>query len=429
MPRSSREIARRLRFDHQPRRDLFRRWYLFVGLVACGLAGGIWLLFSGRAGDRQYLPGPVTTAHATFGDRCAHCHVSFASTPNEKCESCHVPGPHTEFQTRTPACRECHAEHRGSALLVGGTDQPCVTCHAQLESTHRPLIAAAVADFAAHPEFQPLRDGASDPARLRFNHAIHLSSNNLSEKLSCANCHVVADGGLMAPINFETHCRRCHELKVKEAPPPLGDIEAPHDTPQVVRAALRDRLAALAVARPQEIFEGGGIDVLIPGQVPRGAVDDARTLQEFQKKWVARFESELYRPFTDSPPLLENNKYCFLCHMQGATSAAGGLPVVEETRIPMRWLGDAHFSHAAHDKLDCAVCHDAIRQSADTATVNLPRLAVCQQCHVDGRAQSAGTTCTLCHVYHRSAVRAAGDGEPALPAPRPTVALETLLGR
>src|SRR4029079_10178799 len=99
-----------------------------------------------------------------------------------------------------------------------------------------------------------------------------------------------------------------------------------------------------------------------------------------------RFESELYRPFTDpnpgsaTDPLLEDNKYCFLCHIQGA-SGAGELAVVEETRIPAHWLPAAEFSHAAHDKMDGAVCHDKVRESRDTAMVNLPPLAVCQKCH------------------------------------------------
>jgi hypothetical protein len=41
-----------------------------------------------------------------------------------------------------------------------------------------------------------------------------------------------------------------------------------------------------------------------------------------------------------------------------------------------------------------------VQESEATSDVNLPTIALCQTCHVDGSKQSAGTNCMLCHLYH-----------------------------
>ena len=62
MPRTSKDIAKRLRFDHRPRRDAFRRLYLPVGAAVCAAAVGLWVGFGRTVGSRQYSPGPVSPA-------------------------------------------------------------------------------------------------------------------------------------------------------------------------------------------------------------------------------------------------------------------------------------------------------------------------------------------------------------------------------
>ena len=424
MPRASKDIAKRLRFDHRPRRDLFRRLYFAVSLAACAAGAGLWLMLGRTTGDRQYLPGPVSPAHATFGDQCARCHVSFASAPNDKCLACHAPRTHSQFEVDTPVCRDCHVEHRAPDLFLPVSDRACVGCHSTLRSTRAPPIAAHITSFADHPELTPLRPGQHDATALRFNHELHLTSKDIRDPLTCGSCHVVsADGRTMQRIKFEPHCKRCHELKVKEAPVPIGDLEAPHDTPEAVRDGLGRALLVLGAERPKELFAADQ-QIFIPGQAPRGPIDESKSLQEFQRKWLAGLEAELYRPFVDQPPLLENNKYCFLCHVQGTGAGANGLPVIEETKLPARWLMRAEFSHRRHDKLPCKTCHGAVEHSTLTSDTNLPNLRVCLQCHVDALPQSAGTQCTLCHLYHDTSrhpeLRQKG---------QPAVSLDRLLGR
>src|SRR5690606_23872379 len=108
-------------------------------------------------------------------------------------------------------CATCHLEHLGLTGLRAVPDQACTDCHAKLEiRPGAPEIARDVATFAGHPEFPPLRAGAQDPARLRFNHRIHLTSDRVvTEKLECSSCHRLDALGLrMEPILFERDCRR-----------------------------------------------------------------------------------------------------------------------------------------------------------------------------------------------------------------------------
>jgi hypothetical protein len=432
MARSSKDIAKRLRFDWRPRPDAFRRWYAVAAVVACGLGAGVWLLLARTHGERQYLPGPVTPAHATFGDQCARCHVAFASATDERCLKCHAARMHSKFEVDTPACRDCHVEHAGRAALLRVDNQSCVACHGALRTTHAAEVALAIADFAAHPEFTARRPEARDTAALRFNHQVHFDPEKVRDNgrqppapLECADCHVPdAAGRYMRPIDYAADCQRCHHLTVTtaEIKAPINEIEAPHAEPTVVRAGLTTALLAMGVQRANEIFVGN-TTTLLPGRDQRGPVDDSKTLLEFQRKWLAALEQQLYQPFVDTPPLLDHNKSCFLCHVQGEGVDAAGLPRVVETKIPRHWFGRAEFSHRQHDELPCATCHERVKQSALTTEVNLPNRAVCVRCHADGTPQSAGTACTLCHLYHDTSK------DPArASATRPRLTTEELIG-
>lgn len=402
MPRQAKDIVKRLRFDRYPRPDAFRRLYWIVGAVAALAGVGLWALLAGGSGQRPYMPGPVAASHATFGDRCETCHDAFQPVRNDSCLACHAPRLHSEFERAAPACRDCHVDHRGAQALLDVNSASCVDCHSALDSARpQPQIAAHISGFADHPELAPRREGQRDPAALRFNHKLHLTSDKIAvdDKLACVKCHqAAADGRLMQPVVFKLHCQRCHPQQVKEVPSPIGDIEAPHADPGTVRDGLIASLVTLAVLRPQALFEAP--NVLLPGRVDREPVEQARSIQEYEKKRLKEIESYLYKPFEDTAPLLERNKYCFLCHVQGEAEAGSDLPAIAKTNVPKRWLGHGEFSHRKHDKVACADCHADVEQSVLTSDTNLPGIALCQRCHVDGAPQSAGTSCMLCHVYH-----------------------------
>ncbi len=397
--RASKDLAKRLRFDLFPKGDFFRHRYFLIGAVAAVAGLVIWVLFSAAFRQRQYLPGPVSQNHATFGDRCEKCHTAFKAVPNVACLECHPGRLHSEFEDRTPECQECHVEHRNVDVFLSVSNRTCVHCHGQLVTKRpQPIIQAAIKTFSAHPVFSPLREGKSDQAALRFNHKLHLTSDKIAanDKLVCASCHLPdADGRLIKPIVFEPHCKRCHEQK---PPNPIGAIEAPHKTPDVVRLDLSAQLLVLAVANPEAIFKGRAST--IPGIADRPPVSAAQSLQAYQGEWLEKLESELYKPFDRTTPLLEHNKFCFLCHIEQGERAAGELPQLKETKIPKRWLERGGFAHRKHDMMACKTCHADVEKSEPTSDVNLPKNELCLQCHIDARHQSAGTNCMECHLYH-----------------------------
>ena len=431
--RSSKDLAVRLRFDRFPPLDPFRRRFALVGIAAVLLAGGVWALTQWGIGSRQYLPKPVTANHATFGDRCETCHDAFQNAPDARCLACHpgevrtaelagigrVTFAHSPFALAEKPCASCHLEHLGDSGLRDVPDVACVSCHGDLEARPGAPEVQSLTSFAVHPEFAPLRPGQSDPTRLRFNHKIHLTTDRITnEKLACGSCHRLnARGLLMQPIEFERDCRRCHAQEVSG---PIAAIEVPHESPETIRRFLDEKLLAIGAEDADQIF--GERNTFLPGRTDRGPIDESRSLRAFRNTWVAKLEAELYKPFDDQKPLLESNKLCFLCHLSERPYQGRELPVVAKTDLPTVWFRDARFGHLRHAKVACEQCHARIRESGDTADVNLPGKALCESCHAADSMRSAGTRCVLCHIYHAS--RAPG----AAPMPAHTLPLPALLG-
>lgn len=407
MARASKDLARRLRFDRFPRPDVFRRHYVLAGLGATAVALGLWVALTGILRQRQYLPGPLSQNHATFGDRCEKCHTPFQSVANTACLECHPGRTHSQFEVATPQCRDCHIEHRAGGVLLAVSAQSCTRCHAQLQ-TKRPspsVIQASIRTFATHPQFVPLRDGQRDVAAIRFNHKVHLTSDKIARetvgptgKLECRDCHQPdARGMYMQPIVFEPHCKRCHEQK---PPTPIGSIEAAHKSPETVRADLTAQVSVIGITNADAIFKGR--ESTLPGIPNRPPLSQAQSLQKYLPEEIDRIESALYQPFDGTAPLLEHNKYCFLCHLPEGERARGELPKIQETKLPHRWLQRAQFSHRKHDLVACTTCHETIEKSERTSDVNLPHKELCLRCHLDSRQQSAGANCSQCHLYHET---------------------------
>ena len=361
----------------------------------------------------------------------------FHTVSNDACLTCHSRRDHfPEKEVATPACAHCHVEHRHRQVFLAVSNKACVECHGALRIREGQdlQVQANIRSFPEHP-VAALRDGRRDhdPARMRFNHKLHLTLPNTpkEEQLQCSSCHrPQRDGRLMQPIAFETHCRRCHKMAIQG---PAESFEALHTDPPLVledaRRRLLDVAASLVAAASDDLrakLRGAAIprpELLSPKPVP----GRERVAFDISRLQLDVLQTELFQPLRLPPPspmgspqpsaappganagaeaaavkapsLYDLNRYCFLCHDEGGPRGPDNLPSIAATNMAHRWLPRGEFSHERHALLKCEVCHERIAESSATADTNLPDNSVCKRCHADSR-QSAGTNCMLCHLYH-----------------------------
>jgi len=190
----------------------------------------------------------------------------------------------------------------------------------------------------------------------------------------------------MAPISYQQQCARCHPIFFDER---IAQ-QAPHDTPDVVRAFVRQSLASYIAKNPHDISKPDSAFRRVPLNFPRAQEPVARNAAE----WVSRRDAADER--------LLWNKTCAECHVQRGGITSSGLPFYEKTNIPRQWMPKARFNHAPHQMVRCQSCH-AAEGSSKTSDVLMPKQAVCATCHAAPRAPAAGQAegrCFECHRYH-----------------------------
>jgi predicted CXXCH cytochrome family protein len=401
--RTAKTLAERIDLHYFKRAHGLRRWRLLLS-AAAPVAALLWVAALAASGSRApYSPGPVSAAHTFAGNKCEVCHAAprhaaqpktaFRShTTDAACLTCHDGPVHAARQTSTPGCASCHQEHRGRVQLARTDPRFCIGCHADI-----------TAFSSAHPEFAAVRAGAADPARVRFNHAVHskadLRGPNGPERLACTSCHTPeaaaatrggkrpASAGSMKPIAYQQDCARCHPLFFDER----VDRAAPHAEPAVVRPFVRQALEDYIRANPGDISKPDAGVRRVPLNFPRPPEPPARTAGD----WVAR------RAAADERLLW--NKTCAECHETSGQDR--GLPSYAPTNIPARWMPRAAFDHSPHLMVTCTSCH-AAESSTRTSDVLLPSSAICASCHGGARrallreTMQAESRCFECHRYH-----------------------------
>jgi hypothetical protein len=159
----------------------------------------VWIAGATLSGQNKvYSSGPVSEAHAVFGDRCALCHVSKAgfSAPvaDSTCIGCHAAPAHNPQQTFVPACASCHVEHRGAVRLAAVADTGCAQCHGDLKAKDGVVhLNPHVSGFDSHhPEFAAIR-GGRDPGTINLNHYVLLQPTLRGPagtvQMKCEDCH------------------------------------------------------------------------------------------------------------------------------------------------------------------------------------------------------------------------------------------------
>jgi hypothetical protein len=405
--RTAKALAQRIDMNYFKRRHPFGRWKSILS-VAVPAVVLLWLGGIAAGGSRApYSSGPVAAAHQVFGDRCERCHVTGARAfrahvTDSMCVSCHDAPAHKSNQASTPPCATCHLEHRGAVRLAATADRDCEQCHSDLQSTTgRLTVAKSVGAFnAGHPEFAAKREGAKDPAALKFNHEVHMKPDLRgpagATQLECATCHQSPSPGLrrpgprdeMAEVTYANNCASCHPLYFD----PLIDAVAPHESPEKVHAMVTQALSGFIAANPGQIGKPDPVRGRIPVNFPE-PMPSVRTPQEWLQARSASVERLLW------------SRTCAECHVVERRTP---VPRVVPTNVPTGWMSHARFDHAAHQMTGCSSCH-AAETSRDTVDVLMPSIATCQQCHKPVRG--AESRCFECHEYHNwAAARPARPG-------------------
>ncbi len=429
----------------------------FLRFVASAIAivGGIaGILFYQRRGPEKFFTvGPISAAHAGFGDDCGKCH-SAANASREplrpqqiaetlrdrfhrgiplgnldaKCETCHT--SHTLHQpnvVENRSCAVCHQEHQGAASLKIVASSECAVCHndanvmqasaqkgAGMPASAFHLRRLRATQFAfdmprppngytqtfasfwsGHPEFQLKRENARDPDGniLRFNHQRHFGADIPplnGQKLTCISCHKPdEEGRYQTRITFAANCQACHSLQFDPNNP---ELTLPHGDPNAVRAFLQTlptQYTQLAVKRG--LTKPNELQSFVVQQLVRMR-QAHRTPEDFEREVF--FTTNPYKPQgTLQPRALFYG--CAVCHEVKPNGASA--PKITKPVTVQRWLPQARFNHAKHTSVDCITCHQAT-QSSETSDILMPAKASCVTCHSpQGKVVAE---CITCHTYH-----------------------------
>ncbi|MGE5306960.1 MAG: FHA domain-containing protein [Alphaproteobacteria bacterium] len=387
---NARETERGVVFDYGRAYGLRQRfWNKTLLSIIFVLACAALLLAPVRAGKREvFRAGAMVPGHALFANQCERCHRPWRGPSESRCQDCHGAQIHHAEQASALSCFGCHAEHHEQPVLARESIRACLACHANLKtrSGRETRFVKRITDFTTdHPEFaitvraeaaeKRLRlsdDGArdADPGTIKLNHALHLRRNLKGPKgpvrLYCKDCHVpAADGALMLPVRYETHCKSCHLLKFEDASP---NRAAPHASADLVTGYLRTAYAV-------EPGPGG----------PK----------------VRAAEKRLF------------GTVCAECHKMEQRQSG---PAVATPNMIERWFPHARFSHRAHRVLECTGCHTRAARSRKSEDVLIPGIETCQGCHRQepapwlGQAKSAPLQCATCHTYHERVANPDWDG-------------------
>jgi predicted CXXCH cytochrome family protein len=471
---TGKDLAARIPYDYpvEPDRQVRQRLVVTAVFLAGCAAFLAWGFLAADSGRRQVSRGPVARAHATWDTQCDACHVPLSTTRwdagelsfgvasdagDQKCKTCHMGHESqvhhaSQASSKTPHCAECHREHNGpEASLVRRDEAQCTDCHADLGSAlaFEPRLKEIARNIkhsydGSHPEF---RSAKSDPGRLKFNHALHMSpglnpvregqavftfrqlpsdsdrrrygwidgqSLDAPVTLECASCHVRdagdfvsgtkqeftgrpptvpalpsslfperARGAYMMPVTYEFQCAACHPL---DAPGPLSVRHRLQ--PPELHDSLRAGYIALAL---KSRSQSNGAEEDPARRIPwRESLDS--TERDGVERSVATAERVLYGPGKGT---------CTECHhYEGSADAPvratdgridAAKTAIAPTSVPTVWLEHGRFDHSAHRAVDCRVCHAAAYSdgagvaSTVSTDVLIPQRATCVECHAPRR--------------------------------------------
>src|SRR5437588_6954625 len=426
--------------------------FLVSAIIVAGAVVTI-AVYQQRGAEKFFIAGPISRAHANFGNDCGKCHdprlmVDGALTLerfgqvikdrfhhgiplqalDNKCQSCHQQhNLHEPNVVQNRSCSVCHQEHKGVASMRTVASLECAACHsdthimqasagkgAQMPASAfqihpaRPMqvvfqlprppagfTSAFTSFWSDHPEFQLKREKARDPDVLRFNHQRHFASDIPllnGQRLDCISCHKAdEEGRYLKRISFAANCQACHSLQFDPNNP---ELMLPHGDSNAVRAFLRTlptQYAQLAVKRG--LVQQKEIQSFVVRQLVR-LRDNRRPVEDLERDIF--FTTSPYRPQQSTTLQPHGSFYgCAVCHEVKANGDAA--PTITKPILIDRWMTHAQFNHAKHASVKCDDCHHAA-QSRETSDILMPDKASCVTCHSPQGKVAA--ECITCHTYH-----------------------------
>lgn len=378
--------------------------------------------------DASWDPGPLSSAHHSFGRDCAQCHATpFVQTKNEQCESCHKTiGWHFALNTKeakamhesifmqskdASRCASCHRDHKGPMGLIRQDSPLCTQCHANLKTLHPETASPNIADFSRdHPAFKlsmlvPGKTGndavvriaqetIAEKSNLKFPHDVHMAKKGIRGPngrvaMECKNCHVPDENGIrFKPTTMKEHCQDCHSLAFE---PTATNRQVPHSNVGDVIATVNEFYAQAALADTP-------IDVVVQDGIRRPGERLQPAQRQLAINWAAQKAEKIARE-------LMEDRVCFACHIVSKVNVDGDPKSdswkIAPIAITQHWLPKSRFPHNKHNTNDCGSCHNTYASKV-SSDITIPDIKNCRECH-GGNATAkdkAPGTCETCHGFH-----------------------------
>lgn len=260
-----------------------------------------------------------------------------------------------------------------------------------------------------------------------------------------------SDGAHMLSINYDLHCRGCHQMKLYGNGSGTEDesLRIPHRVqPDELKNWLTRYYNDVDRRTPQGLGAEGAaankgtedLDAIgrrrvdRPDRRPAAVTEADRLLETRVRERVARDVAQDLKYLFAERALKGSGDSCIKCHELSTEWVDGTWPkAIEPTSIPAVWFEHARFNHASHRALGCRECHpDPKPASAGTSgpssePVRILGINSCRVCHgprqvktlpllgtevtasADSSAPGTASTmeaggvrhgCVDCHSYH-----------------------------
>ena len=402
--------------------------------------------------------GSISLLHSNLKHDCKSCHVNgWEAVTDSTCLDCHkdlqdhaaasdmrMSSPVAEgfdaildeiseaFGRPVDRCTSCHFEHNGREHIVPNSQSLCSDCHENLEANLPRTKVSNVSDFGdSHPQFRPViitKPSASQPVTkrislddnpkgfsgLKFPHDVHLSKTGgvskmaatfgdeygFSDGVGCADCHrEEAGGALYEPVTMTKDCAMCHSIVFEDDEGFPRTLR--HGQPKEVIASMRDFYDAKAL---------GNIRDAEMNSTTRRRPGRAAELRNTNRRELAFKQSKL-RTIAKVDAIFSTGGACYDCHVINRPEDISTLAFeVRPISVSDAFYPRSPFNHAAHEinGLTCKSCH-AAESSKLSDDILLPKIKVCQDCHIGEESYRSGgkttegqypTNCLTCHGFH-----------------------------